>query len=516
MRLAVTTVGEALARQRSTAHPLLVCDGERLGYAEADERSARLARSLVALGAGKGTHVGVLFPNGAAFVVAALAAARIGAVVVPFSTFSTPAELRRQLRAADVAILLATGGHRGNDFRGHLGEILGRELSDLAGPLLNPELPQLRWLSFDLAVPEPDAVSAELIAAMADDVTGADPLAIIYTSGSTSEPKGVVHTHAGLLGHQDNLNAIRGLSADDRLFCNSPFFWIGGFAFGLLATLVADAELLCSNATDPGAILDLIEAERPTVTNGFIAGIATLTRHPGFAGRDLSSLRRGNLYPIMAPECRPADPELRHNMLGLTEGGSVVLLDGDESDQPEHRRGSYGRPAPGFSAKVIDAATGAELRAGQVGELCLRGPYLMAGYYGRRREECFDDDGWFHTGDLVRTDDDGYFYYLGRAGAMIKTAGANVAPPEVERAISAVTGAPAYVLGLPEMTRGEIVAAVVVADDPAACDVEALRSELRNTLSAYKVPRRILVLRAGEVPLRSSGKPDLPALRALF
>ena len=344
MQLPVTTVGEALARRRSTAHPLLVCDGERLGYAEADERSARLARSLVALGAGKGTHVGVLFPNGAAFVVAALAAARIGAVVVPFSTFSTPAELRRQLRAADVAILLATGGHRGNDFRGHLGEILGRELSDLAGPLLNPELPQLRWLSFDLAVPEPDAVSAELIAAMADDVTGADPLAIIYTSGSTSEPKGVVHTHAGLLGHQDNLNAIRGLSADDRLFCNSPFFWIGGFAFALTATLVAGSTLICSNATDPGLTLDLLETERPTITNGFVAGIAGLTRHPDFGRRDLSSMRRGNLYPIMAADVRPADPELRHNMLGMTEGGSVVLLSGDDTDQPESRRGSYGKP----------------------------------------------------------------------------------------------------------------------------------------------------------------------------
>ena len=191
-----------------------------------------------------------------------------------------------------------------------------------------------------------------LLEALEDDVDGSDPLAIIYTSGSTGAPKGVVHTHAALLGHQENLNAVRGLTADDRLFFNSPFFWIGGFAFGLLSTLVAGSTLVCSNATDAGETLDLLEAERPTVTNGFVAGIAHLARHPSIGARDLSSMRRGNLYPIMAPEARPADPELRHNMLGMTEAGSVVLLSGDETDQPEHRRGSFGKPAPGFEAKV--------------------------------------------------------------------------------------------------------------------------------------------------------------------
>ena len=133
-----------------------------------------------------------------------------------------------------------------------------------------------------------------------------------------------MHTHAALLEHQQNLNKIRGLAADDKLFCNSPFFWIGGFAFGLLATLVAGSTLICSNATDAVETLDLLEAEKPTMTNGFVAGIAHLAADPSFAGRDLSSMQRGNLYPIMAPSARPADPELRHNMLGLTEAGSVA------------------------------------------------------------------------------------------------------------------------------------------------------------------------------------------------
>src|SRR6185312_12377536 len=113
-----------------------------------------------------------------------------------------------------------------------------------------------------------EAADPALLSATEDDVRGSDQLCIIYTSGSASTPKGVVHTHAALLGHQKNLNEIRGLTAGDKLFCNSPFFWIGGFAFGLLATLVTGSTLVCSNATDPAQTLDLLETERPTVTNG--------------------------------------------------------------------------------------------------------------------------------------------------------------------------------------------------------------------------------------------------------
>ena len=485
------TVADILRLQADSRgrHPLLVCDADRLSYAEAERRSAGLARGLVALGAGKGTHVGLLYPNGADFVVAMLAAARIGAVVVPFTTFATVPEMADQLVHSDVAILLAAASYRGNDFR--------KRLADIGG-----SVPLLRHVLIDSDPPA--TVDEALLEALEDDVDGSDPLAIIYTSGSTGAPKGVVHTHAALLGHQENLNAVRGLTADDRLFCNSPFFWVGGFAFGLLATLVAGSTLVCSNATDAGKTLDLLEAERPTVTNGFVAGIAHLARHPSIGARDLSSMRRGNLYPIMAPEARPADPELRHNMLGMTEAGSVVLLSGDETDQPEHRRGSFGKPAPGFETKV-----------GEHGELCIRGPYVMQRYYKRSREECFDADGWFHTGDLVRTDADGFYYFIGRRGSMIKTAGANVSPAEVEKAIARFSGgSTAYVLGVPDPERGQTVVAVIATED--RFDESALRNALKQELSAYKIPKRIVAMSPSEIPLLSSGKVDMNLLATVF
>jgi acyl-CoA synthetase (AMP-forming)/AMP-acid ligase II len=137
----------------------------------------------------------------------------------------------------------------------------------------------------------------------------------------------------------------------------------------------------------------------------------------------------------------------------------------------------------------------------------------MQGYYKRSREECFDADGWFHTDDLVRADADGFIYFVGRRGAMIKTAGANVSAAEVEKAIAKVTGAEAHVVGIPDAERGELLAAVVVQP---GLDEAALRERLKDELSAYKIPRRFVALPRAEIPLLSSGKVDRQRLRKLF
>ncbi|GFG86511.1 class I adenylate-forming enzyme family protein [Mycolicibacter algericus] len=487
----------AQARSRG-AHPLLICDTERISYTEAERRSAQLAGRLLELGAGRGSHVGLLHPNGVPFLVSMLAAARIGAVVVPFPTFATAPELRRQLAHSDVQILLAGESYRSHDYRQRLTEALEVDL-DFGESVFSVHAPQLRRVVFDA---DAGGEAPDILEALETDVDGSDPLCIIYTSGSSGMPKGVIHTHAGLLGHQRNLNDIRRLTAADILFCNSPFFWIGGFAFALPASLLAGSTLLCSNATDPGATLDLIEAEKPTMTNGFVSGITALARHPSLPRRDLSTLRRGNLYPLMAPDARPADPQLRHQMLGMTETGGPVLLSEDDSDQPEHRRGSFGRPAPGFECRVRD------------GELMVRGRHLMQRYHKRSREECFDADGWFATGDLVRTDADGFYYYQGRRDAVIKTAGVTVSPIEVERAIAKVTGgAVAHVIGIPDPDRGQLVAAVVVQQD---LDLGSLPELLKPELSAYKIPRRFATVPAAELPLLTSGKVDRHRLAEVF
>jgi acyl-CoA synthetase (AMP-forming)/AMP-acid ligase II len=264
-------------------------------------------------------------------------------------------------------------------------------------------------------------------------------------------------------------------------------------------------------------VLDLLEGARPTMVNGFAASVAHLAEDPSFASRDLSSIRRGNLWPIMPASTRPADPELRHNMLGMTEAGSVCLASDDETDQPEPRRGSFGRPVPGFEARIVDRESGEECPVGQVGELWFRGPFLMEGYYGRTRGETFTPDGWYRTGDLFHVDGDGFFYFSGRDGDMIKTAGANVSPREVEAAIVEATGLVSHVVGIDDPDRGQVVAAAVrLPCDQVAPDVDELRAALRKVLSAYKVPQRFLYLADEDVPMMSSGKLDPRALKARF
>jgi acyl-CoA synthetase (AMP-forming)/AMP-acid ligase II len=514
------TVPALLAEQASRRgnHVLLVCDGEELSYGEAEARSSVVAKGLLARGAGLGTRIGLLLPNSAEFVIGWLAASRIGAVTVPLSTFSTKRELSMLLRAADIEVLLAVPCFRGNDYVDALRSLApGAELA--SPPLYTPSLPALRRVEFDLhgVATAGDAMDEGGLRAAETSVRPSDRLVVVHTSGSTGIPKGAMHQHGPLIRHLHNLNRMRGYSEDERLFSNSPFFWIGGFAYSLLGTLVAGATLVCSVSSDPVATLDLLERARPTMVNGFAASVASLPADPSFAGRDLTSIRRGNLWPILPADVRPRDPELRHNMLGMTEAGSVCLASDDEEDQPEARRGSFGRPVPGFETKIVQTGTGTTCKRNQVGELWLRGPFLMEGYYGVERHQSFTSDGWFPTGDLFRVDVEGFYYFCGRRGDMIKTAGANVSPREVETAITESTGLLAYVVGLDDPERGQVVAAALrVPSDRTAPDVGELQLALRQRLSAYKVPRRYLALADDEVPMLSSGKLDTAALRERF
>jgi acyl-CoA synthetase (AMP-forming)/AMP-acid ligase II len=520
----------ALLRQQARKHgdkTLLVCDDARLSYAELEARSRKLARGLLAHGATKGSHVALLYPNVPDFVIGAMAAARIGAVVVPLSTLSTADELRWLLANSDSLFLLATPEFRSHRYADTLKKALDADFSR-PPPLRSATAPWLRriwfsgpaiagidrgWSIDDLeAAGEP--IDDAYLEAIEARVSPADRLVIIYTSGSTSAPKGVMHSQGAVLRYVDNVNQVRRYGSDDVVFSPSPWFWIAGWCFALFGVIVAGGRLVTSNSTATSEILDLVERERPNAANGWPPTVERFGADPSFAKRDMSFLKRGIMFGMMSPELRARDPALRHGIYGMSEVMGALTLSGDEADLPESQRGSYGPLLPGFEAKIVDPESGKPCGTGETGELWVRGTFLMEGYYGRPRSELFDADGWWRTSDLGSFDANGFFYFKGRRGNLIKSSGANVAPGEVEAVLRELTGLPCHVFGMPDAQRGQIVAAVVVADRDCDVDLAELKQRLAARLSSYKLPRLLVRRAQSELPLVSSGKLDLRRLIA--
>lgn len=500
------TIGGLIRQQGQLGERMfLVIDDQRICYGDAEARSRRIASALIAAGLGRGSRVAMLLGNGIDFALTFLAITRIGAVAMPISTLSTAHEIRGMLLDGDAEFLFAAPDYRGKDITRVVAEAIGVEQK---GPLMLPGLPVLRQVWFGTALLEAEGAQDDSRVAVAEaEVSPADPLVVIHTSGSTSAPKGVTHTQGQVLRNMARQNGLRGLTAGDCLLSNSPWFWVGGLAFSFIATLIAGARLVCSSA-DAASMLDLIEAERPNMTNGVASTMLALASDPSFAARDFSFIRRGNLYPIMPADVRPADPELRYNLLGMSETGSVCLMGHHEDDLPEAKRGAFGRPVAGLEARIVDPETGADAAAG---EMWLRGANVMQGYHGRERNECFDDQGWFHTGDMVSIDADGDYYFKGRTGDIMRTSGAQVSPREVEVAISDASGGRmAIVIGLPDAERGQLVTAIMVGDEPV--DADALRAALKARLAPYKIPRKWVIMAENELPTLSSGKIDLSRL----
>lgn len=504
--------------------PLVLLGDRRLSYGEAARESAQLARGLLASGVGKGTRVGLLMPNGPDWIVAWLAATRIGAVLVPLNTFYMPRELGWVMQHADVHTLLTSARFLNNDYLERLESCAPGLANQKADEIWVPELPLLRqvfvwgecdrtWAksasSLHAAADASPHVDATFLEAVESCVTPADPMVVIYSSGSTSDPKGAIHTHGAIVRHAFNLNSFRDLTAEDRVFSPMPFFWVGGFVFTLMSAMHAGAFMLCEEIFEPGETLALLERERATVVAGWPHYSKAMIEHPSFAERDLSSIRSGNLYDVLPEAVRPKDPELRSNSLGMTETGGPHAIDRMDVDLPESLRGSFGHSVPGITHKIVDPESGETVAPETDGEICVRGYSVMQGLHKVEREQTFDESGFYHTGDGGRFDSDGVLFFTARLGDMIKTAGANVTPREVEVVMESIDAVKsAFVVGLPDPTRGQNVAAAVVLKQGKESSAEELRAAVRAELSAYKVPRRFFFYRDGDLPFTDSGKID--------
>jgi len=529
------TVPELL-RKTIAEHPdasVIVHGDRRLTYADLERESADLAKGMLARGIGKGTRVGIWMPNGPDWLITWSAAARIGALVIPLNTFYRPRELSWVLRHCDAHCLFTFSKFLNNDHLAMLEEAMPGLSSHANRSLVLPDHPYLReviaWGSpnreWCYAGPEAlttagrnlPSVDDSILRSVEDSVAPADALVMIYSSGSTGDPKGAVHTHGAIVRHAHNLNQFRDILASDRVYSPMPFFWVGGLVFSLLSAMHAGACLLTEDFFEPGATLEFLERERATVVTGWPHYAKAMVEHPSFAGRDLSAVRAGNLYEVLPETLRPEDPELRSNALGMTETCGPHTIDKMDEDLPEALRSSFGHSVPGVEHKIVDPVTGKDLPPGEFGEICVRGYSLMQGLYKIERGDTFDADGFYHTQDGGYFDANGILFFQARLGDLIKTGGANVTPREVEATLEAIPSVrEAYVVGLADAERGQLVHAAIVLQSGEPATGEELRARLKSELSAYKIPRAFHFYSHEKLPFTDSGKIDKGALIALI
>lgn len=501
---------------------LLVYEGQRITYAEAEARSAQLARGLLAVGVTKGARLGLLMPNSPDFLVSLLAAARIGALVIPINTFFKSTELGRLLRHADIEILLTVDRLLSHDYLARLEKCLdGLADADGAQRLMLPEAPYLRqvfcwgeskrrWCRVhDELFSTAQQVPKELLAAVEAQVTPADLACIVYSSGSTAAPKGAVHSQGSVIRHAYNVSHWRDVIEGDRVYTPMPFFWVGGLVYSLLGAMHRGACLICEEHFEPAATLALLERENVTVGFAWPHHVKSLLDHPERPQRKLFCIRGGNIQALAPDYTPPADPGLRTGILGMTETCGPHSIERTDVDLHESLRGSFGRPLEGIERKIVDPDSGTLLDAGEHGEICVRGYNLMQGLYKVEREDVFAADGYYHTGDGGQLNEDGVLFFTGRLGDMIKTSGANVAPRDVEIELETqpeVQGA--HVVGLPHPDRGEDVVAAVVLNSGLLVDERKLRARLKEVLASYMIPRQIIFYEKSELPYTDSGKID--------
>jgi acyl-CoA synthetase (AMP-forming)/AMP-acid ligase II len=509
------------AADRFGARTFIVADDDALSYIEAELRSRHLAAELLRLGVSKGARVGIYMPNSTLWAIAWFAAARVGAIVVPINTFYRSAELHWALRHADVSVLLMQDSFASIDCVKRLEAAIpdlcregGRE------PLCIPCVPYLRtivawgseerpWMTrcvLPSASEDRGGYDHALLLEVERCVTPADILVLMYTSGSTGEPKGVLHSHGTLVRHSLDLTHLYVTHNDDVVFNAMPFFWVGGLITGLHAVVHHGAKLVTQAVFDAEGALTLMERHRATIALGWPQHGSTISEHPKFNAADISSIRRTSMPSIVPPDKRP--PEVHSESLGMTElCGNHLGID-PYQPLPVWRRGTFGPSIKGLKHRVVDSVSGIDCRVGREGEIWVRGPCLMQGLYKREREDTFTPDGYYRTGDTGWMDSDGWITFTGRMGEMIKTAGGtNVTPSEVEAALLACSGVlEAYVTGVVDQSGGEVVAAAVVPMSGLHLEAEALRGELRLKLSAYKVPKRIWIVDKDNLPFSASGK----------
>jgi acyl-CoA synthetase (AMP-forming)/AMP-acid ligase II len=483
-------------------------DGDiQLSFAGLADAGLQAARAFCAAGVEPGDRVAIWAPNVAEWIVAAIGLQSAGAVLVTLNTRFKGAEAGYVLRKSGARILCTVG-----DFLdvNYVEALRGEDLPDLERMVVLREAAEgaTPWSEF---LAGGGAVSEERARARADAVSPDDLSDLIFTSGTTGRPKGVMTTHGQNLRAFAAWSELVGLREGDRYLIVNPFFHSFGYKAGWLAAIMRGATSIPHAVFDVPAVLDRVGNERISVLPGPPTLYQSILAHPDRAKYDLSCLRLSSTGGAAIPV------ELIHRMrdelgfetiitaYGLTETCGVVSMCRDDDD-PETIANTSGRAIPDVEVRCVDP-TGAEVPRGEPGEVAVRGYNVMPGYFDDEEEtaKAIDADGWLHTGDIAVMDERGYLRITDRIKDMYIVGGFNCYPAEVENLMFASRQfAQVAVIGIPDERMGEVGMAFAVPAPGAEVTPESVIAWCRENMANYKVPRFVEIVDA--LPTNASGK----------
>ena len=491
-------------------------------------RSLEVARALIGCGAGKDMRVGILMTNRPEFLAALFGISLAGGVPVALSTFSTPPELDYMLKASQISVLLFESQVLKTDFNAMLLALDPRAANGAHGSHISHPYPYLQHMvalgegalggaieSWDSFLAHGAAITEAQALARADAVHPADTGGIFFSSGTTSQPKGIVHSQRAFAIQWWRWPQTFCMCQPVRSWTGNGFFWSGNVSMVVGAALSTGGAVVLQRFFEAEEALELMQRERLNFINGRPHQWARLQAAPNWGSVDLSSLKyipRGEMiwqHPTVDTDW---DVPMA---FGTTE--TMTVCTGYAADTPsELYQGSMGPPLPGNVIKMVDQDSGEAVPLGMIGEFCVKGPTLMSGYLGKAPEECFDAEGFYHTGDGGHIDAAGRFFWSGRLTDMIKTGGANVAPLEVDEVIVKIPGVKrTQTVGVPDELLGEMVVSCIVPVDGAVLDEDEIKAFVKQEVASFKVPRRVLFFTDEDFALTGNEKIKTSDLRAL-
>ncbi|MGI6678482.1 MAG: AMP-binding protein [Dehalobacterium sp.] len=493
-------------------------------YAQFRDDVDTFARSLIAMGVRPGDHVAIWATNVPQWFITFWATTKIGAVLVTVNTAYKIYEAEYLLRQSDTHTLVMIDGHKDSDYVGIIKELCPELENARPGePLHLKRLPFLRnivtieskqkgCLSWDEAIALAENVSQDTVHRYAQAIHRNDVCNMQYTSGTTGFPKGVMLTHYNVVNNGKTIGDCMDLSTADRLLLHVPMFHCFGMVLAMTAAMTHGTTICPIPAFSPKLALECINKEKITSCHGVPTMFIAMMGHEDFAKTDFSHMRTGIMAGSPCPVKVMQDVVDKMNMkeitivFGQTES-SPGCTQSRVDDSIELRVNTVGRALPGVECKIVDPETGEDLPDNVDGEFVARGYNIMKGYYKmpEATKAAIDEDGWLHTGDLARRDENGYYKITGRIKDMIIRGGENIYPKEIEDFIYTHPQVrDVQVIGVPDKDYGEEIMACVILKEGENLTADELKEYIRSHLAKHKTPRYVEFVT--EFPMNAAGK----------